>query len=318
MYDIKAVREKITRFATETQDEKCLKKRCIIRKADDHTFDKAVHLWFMQERHNGTPISGTVHMEKARLLYKQMYPSKTDDDFKASGGWLHRFKNRHGIRQLSMQGEYLSADYFVADEFKSSFPELIEEQGLSLHQVFNADETGLYWCLLPNRTLADATEKCAKNMKSSKDRVTLMATANASGDFRLPLVFIHKSKKPHSFSGMNMSALPVHYYSQKKGWMDRAIFTDWFFKHFVPEVKQYLQSKSLPPKALLLLDNAPSYPPISSLISMNGGIKCLYLPPNVTSLIQPMDQGVLGNKKRRYKRDLLRKLLLHLQMKYPL
>ena len=136
----------------------------------------------------GTPISGTVLMEKARLVYKQMYLSKTDDDFKASGGWLHRFKNRHGIgiRQLSMQGESLSADNFAADEFKSSFPELIEEQGLSLYQVFNADESGLYWCLHPNRILADATEKCAKNMKSSKDRVTLMATANASGDFRLP------------------------------------------------------------------------------------------------------------------------------------
>ena len=52
VYDIKAAIEKITRFATETQDEKCLKKRCIIRKADDHTFDKAVYLWFIQERHN--------------------------------------------------------------------------------------------------------------------------------------------------------------------------------------------------------------------------------------------------------------------------
>ena len=41
-----------------------------------------------------------------------------------------------------------------------------------------------------------------------------------------------------------------------------------------------------------------------------GEISCLYLPPNTTtSLIQPMDQGVLGNMKRRYKRDLLLRLL---------
>ena len=46
-----------------------------------------------------------------------------------------------------------------------------------------------------------------------------MATANASGDFKPPLVFIHKSCWPRSFSGVNMCALPVHYYSQKK-WMD--------------------------------------------------------------------------------------------------
>ena len=50
-----------------------------------------------------------------------------------------------------------------------------------------------------------------------------MATANASGDFKL---FIHKSTRPRCFSGVNMSALPVHYYSQKSGWMDTVIFTD--------------------------------------------------------------------------------------------
>ena len=34
-----------------------------------------------------------------------------------------------------------------------------------------------------------------------------------------------------------MSALPVHFYSQKKAWMDKTIFTDWFLNHFVPEVR---------------------------------------------------------------------------------
>ena len=43
------------------------------------------------------------------------------------------------------------------------------------------------------------------------DRAPLMATANASGDFRLPLFFINKSAKPQCFSGMNVSALPLHF-----------------------------------------------------------------------------------------------------------
>ena len=55
-------------------------------------------------------------------------------------------------------------------------------------------------------------------------------------------------------------------------------------------------------------------------MSVDGKIKCMFLPPNVTSLIQPMDQGVIliqpmdqgviENIKRRYKKHLLRKLLL--------
>lgn len=149
-------------------------------------------------------------------------------------------------------------------------------------------------------------------MKTSKDRVTLMATANASGDFRLPLVFIHKSAKPRCFKNVNMSSLPCHYYSQKSAWMSGDIFADWFHKQFVPLVLGYLRGKSLPLNALLLLDNAPSHPGTEALTheTEDGCIQAHYMPPNVTSVIQPMDQGVLENLKRRYKRDLLRRLLL--------
>ena len=63
-------------------------------------------------------------------------------------------------------------------------------------------------------------------------------------------------------------------------------------------------------KALLLLDNAPSHPDVSTLVSKDGNIKALYLPPNTTALFQPMDQGVIEAMKRRYQKALLQKLLL--------
>lgn len=61
---------------------------------------------------------------------------------------------------------------------------------------------------------------------------------------------------------------------------------------------------------LLLLDNAPTYPPVNLLVRENGRFKALFLPPNVTSLLQPMDQGVIECIKRHYRKQLLRKLLL--------
>ena len=70
-----------------------------------------------------------------------------------------------------------------------------------------------------------------------------------------------------------------------------------------------MKAKNLPVKALLFMDNVPSHPSIQLLQSQDGNIKCLFLPPN-TSLIQPMDQGVLESTKRRYRKELLRKLLL--------
>ncbi len=51
------------------------------------------------------------------------------------------------------------------------------------------------------------------------------------------------------------------------------------------------------------------HPDEDELVSSDGKIKAVFLPPNVTSQIQPMDQGVLESIKRRYRRKLLEELL---------
>ena len=73
--------------------------------------------------------------------------------------------------------------------------------------------------------------------------------------------------------------------------MNLELFQDWFDNHFVLEVQANLRNEGLPEdsKVLLLLDNCRAHPPSSELT--NGNIFTLFLPPNVTSLIQPMDQG---------------------------
>ena len=41
---------------------------------------------------------------------------------------------------------------------------------------------------------------------------------------------------------------------KKKGWMNNSIFSDWLYKHFVHQVRRYLQSKSISEKVVLLLE----------------------------------------------------------------
>ena len=84
-----------------------------------------------------------------------------------------------------------------------------------MSQVFNCDKTGLYWKLMPNKTLVSSREKEAKGFKKPKDRVTLMACANDIGSIKFPLVFIHKSRNPRCFKHIDKNNLPVHYYAQK-------------------------------------------------------------------------------------------------------
>ena len=50
-----------------------------------------------------------------------------DDKFTASEGWLHRWKNRHGIRQIIISGERLSADQVAASAFVNTFEKLVKE-----------------------------------------------------------------------------------------------------------------------------------------------------------------------------------------------
>lgn len=70
-------------------------------------------------------------------------------------------------------------------------------------------------------------------------------------------------------------------------------------------MKDFLKKQKLPLKALLLLDNAPSHPPEQQLRSKEGSIFVMYMLPNVTPLIQPMDQNVIRLTKLYYRKFLL-------------
>lgn len=146
------------------------------------------------------------------------------NSFKASLGWLGKFQARHGIRELVLHGESLSADKSSIDPFRQDILQLIEKEGLTNDHLFNADKTGLPWRGLPSCSLCHGGETQARNFKKSKERVTLMACANASGTCKVPLVFIHSSKNQRCFKHMDINSLPVSYYAQKNPWMDRDIF----------------------------------------------------------------------------------------------
>lgn len=47
----------------------------------------------------GTPLSGDIICEKAKYFYRQL---SQNEDFKASPGWLKKFKKRFGIAQSSI------------------------------------------------------------------------------------------------------------------------------------------------------------------------------------------------------------------------
>lgn len=246
-------------------------------------------------------MSGELICEKAKFIYAQLYKN---DDFKASQGWLQNFKNRFGIRQLSISGEKLSTNPLAVDPFKLQLLTKIEELQLTADQLYNADESGLFWKMLPQKTLAHAKESSAPGRKQNKERITFMPCCNSTGTHKLKLFVLGKSNKPRSFGNSN---IPVVYKGQKRAWVTREIFTEWFHTCFVPAVRRKMKELNLPPKAVLILDNAPGHP--EKLVSDDSQISVMFLPPNCTPLIQPMDQHVIQAIKLHYRKNLLKKIV---------
>ena len=86
-----------------------------------------------------------------------------------------------------------------------------------------------------------------------------------------------------------MDLLPVEYCSQNNTWMSSKIFHAWFHHSFIPTVCKELSSLGLEPKDVLVIA-LPT--PMKNFISNDGNITTLYLPLNVTPLIQLINQGV--------------------------
>ena len=104
-----------------------------------------------------------------------------------------RFCNRFWIKYLSIFGEKLSADLISADEFVQNFAELTN--GYIRDKIFKCDETGLYYKMLPGCTLT-TVHNDPIGAKKAKERITINASANATGKIKLPLLFIGKYNNP--------------------------------------------------------------------------------------------------------------------------
>nr|XP_033813649.1 tigger transposable element-derived protein 1-like [Geotrypetes seraphini] len=203
-----------------------------------------------------------------------------------------------------MHGEAGSADKKEAEKFSINFQKCMKDEGYCPQQVFNADETGLFWKRMPSRTFITKEEKKLPGHKAMKDRLTLMFSSNASGDLKIKPLLVYHSENPRIFKKNNVIT------SNQKAWVTQVIFNEWILETFAPAVKKLLLEKELPLKALLILDNAPAHPKdLEEILQENYPfIKVQYLPPNTTSIIQPMDQQVIANFKKLYTRALFNKV----------
>ena len=136
-------------------------------------------------------------------------------------------------------------DTSSADEFKQTRLKEILLQ-YTPADIYNADETGLYFRTTPDRTHAFADEKLSGG-KKSKERVTIMVCSNMDGSDKRKLLVIGKSANPRCLK--NVKRLPVEYTANKNAWM-----TSEKFEHWLGEFNEDTGNSSCDDYILLILE----------------------------------------------------------------
>ncbi|XP_051168269.1 jerky protein homolog-like [Leptopilina boulardi] len=280
--------------------------------------DNALIKWF-QQRRDIHPLSRTIIREKAILFNKML---NGPPDFKASYGWLDKFKKRNGIQLFEIKGKLNNSEN--AKHFSMYLRDKIASENLSLENVYNADESGIYWRTLVSCILSHEKERefCHDILEAKdiiKDRVTTLFCANATGNNQIPLLLIGKEETPECLKDLSLKTenarcfkmiknIDVFYTNQSSAWMDKIIFKQWYKEIFIPHALEFQRKSGTKGKILLILDNAPCHPSRDELNAINKNIQVIYLHPNVTATIQPMYQLISFTKKY-YKQNLLKRLL---------
>ena len=112
-----------------------------------------------------------------------------------------------------------------------------------------------------------------------------------SGSEKFPLLVIGNSKRPRSFKNKE---IPVTYKENSKAWMTAEIFEE-----MLRPWDGRLGQQGC--RVLVCRDNFSGHPPELQL----NNIQQVFFPPNTTANSQPMDQGIIENFKRHYKKLLL-------------
>ncbi|UYV79123.1 hypothetical protein LAZ67_17001174 [Cordylochernes scorpioides] len=172
-------------------------KRQRVRKFSD--LEDVLFNWFTQKRANNIIITDDLLREK-------------------------RFKGRFHISQQRLCGEGASISPAIIDEHLTNLNSILANSGYDSANIYNADETGLFFQLIPDRTLAHKDENC-RGVKRMKQRITVLLYCNSTGTDKRRLLIIGKSAKPRCFRNFS-----PHFYctytSNSKAWMTSSIFQE--------------------------------------------------------------------------------------------
>lgn len=260
--------------------------------------EKHLFQWIIDMRQKRIPLSGFFIRQKA-LRMNDVYKIP---NFKAQHSWFRYFTRK---MKLSLRTRVGHSDFADKDAANHWLVGTLKFLLLFYHpdDIFNMDETALFVDAVP-RTTYDAKGKQIHDCRDTKRRVTIALCANMSGSEKRPLHMISTAAHPRCF-GPRSNPLPlnVRYDSAVNGWMTKTILMNWL-KDWNEELKE--QNRQV----VLIMDNASSHGKIDDEgFEHFKNIRIVFLPPNLTSLIQPLDSGIIALFKHKYRTRMVDRMI---------
>nr|XP_012139414.1 PREDICTED: tigger transposable element-derived protein 2-like [Megachile rotundata] len=256
--------------------------------------------WFVQRKLSGDRLTDTLILKKAKEMAAEC---ESASNFKGSRSWLWNWKKKYNLRLADIEGE-TDSDEPAADSFVHKISRLLIEESVIHEDLYNMDESSLLWKFLPRRVLTKTDEK---TQNTKKDRVTVGFCANATGTHKLPILFVHKFAMPRALKQYSHT-LPVTYKNLPNAGINEDIFREWYSNDFKKAVWQRQSLQRRTGKVILIVDNVKGHKLRKDELD-DGYFKLICLPPHTSTLIQPMEQGVITECKTLFRHKLLNRAL---------
>lgn len=167
------------------------------------TLEEALFEWVQRYEGARQTLTGEIIILKANQFWERLPCYQGQPTPKWSAGWIDGFKRRHNLRQRNKHREAGSADR--SEHTREIMQEIRgEAKTYNPEDVFNMDETGYFWKLVPDRSLSI---KRISGQKQEKACITVALTYNVTGSKKLPPWIIGKAARPKAFRAENIHGL---------------------------------------------------------------------------------------------------------------
>ena len=255
------------------------------------TFEHDLSVWVISIWTRGIHLTDSLIQEKARRLFLVQRMNKGDSQGYStnySNTWLVGFKKRNWFKGYKSQGEASDADVEAATRGLPILRKFINEYGEE--NFWHADESAFYYSRPRRTTIGPGPLPCRAG---HKNRVSVLFSCNAAGTERMKPFIIGRAVRPRCFGKSSAGELGFDYIANQRAWMNQDVFFQWILR------SNYEIAKTPGRQVVLLLDNASCHGTHLQLPILSN-VTVYFLPARTTSILQPLDAGVIAAVKKRY------------------